>query len=133
MYIVIPRGSRAHITAASKKKSPLWRFSTVFDFVGIRLDQFLQHFDRCLLKFGNGDLPISELHDSIHIPPEYLCEIQDYSGIGIRVSLRYPLGIPQGTLWRRYSPTSMRTSMLQDNSGYLDGRKGNTNTKEHVS
>ena len=41
-----------------------------------------------LLKLGNGDLPIAELPDSIHIPPENLYEIQDHSGISIRESLR---------------------------------------------
>ena len=38
---------------------------------------------------GNGDLPIVELPDSIHIPPENLCKIQDDSGIAIRGSLRH--------------------------------------------
>ena len=33
-------------------------------------DLSLQHFDRCFLMLGNGDLPIAELPDSIHIPPE---------------------------------------------------------------
>ena len=52
-------------------------------------DQSLLHYDRCLLKFGNGDLPIAEQPDSIHIPPENLCEIQDDSGIAITESLRF--------------------------------------------
>ena len=52
-------------------------------------DQFLKHFDRCLLKLGNGAQPIAELRDSIHIPPENPCEIQDDSGIAIRESLRH--------------------------------------------
>ena len=54
--------------------------------MAIALDKSLQHFDRCLLILGNGDLPIAELPDSIHIPPENLFEIQDDSGIAIRQS-----------------------------------------------
>ena len=52
-------------------------------------DQSLQHFDRCLLKLGNGDLPIAEQPDSIHIPPGNLYEIQDDSGIAIKESIRH--------------------------------------------
>ena len=52
------------------------------------LDQSLRHFDRCLPKFVNGDLPIAELPYSIHIPPENLCEIQDDPCIAIMESLR---------------------------------------------
>ena len=55
----------------------------------IGLDQFLQNFDRCLLKLGNGDLPIAELRDSSHITPEYMYEILDNSGIAIRDSHRH--------------------------------------------
>ena len=50
-----PRGSRAHIITASMKKSPRWRFLSVFELsenMRICLDQTLQHFDRRLLKFG---------------------------------------------------------------------------------
>ena len=36
-----------------------------------------------------GDLPIAELRDSIHIPPENPYEIKDDSGIAIRESLRH--------------------------------------------
>ena len=52
-------------------------------------DQSLQHIDRCLLKFGNGDQPLADLPDSIQISPENLYEIQDYSGIAIRESPRH--------------------------------------------
>ena len=52
-------------------------------------DQSQQHFDMCLLTLGNGDLPIAELPDNIHISPEYLYKIQDDSSIAIRESLRY--------------------------------------------
>ena len=52
-------------------------------------DQSLQHFDRCLLKLGNGDLLIAEQPDSIHIPPENLRKIQDDSDIANRESLRH--------------------------------------------
>ena len=52
-------------------------------------DQYLQHFDRCLLKLGNGDLPIAELPDSVHIPPDIPYEIQDDSGIGIMEALMH--------------------------------------------
>ena len=52
-------------------------------------DKSLQHFDRCLLKFGNGDLQIAELPDSIHISLEYPYKIQDDSGIAIRECLRH--------------------------------------------
>ena len=38
-------------------------------------DQFLQHANRCIHKLGNGDLPMAELSDSIHIPPEIPYEI----------------------------------------------------------
>ena len=51
-------------------------------------DHSLQHIDWSLLKFGNGDLQIAELPDSIHISQEYLYEIQDDSGIAIRKSIR---------------------------------------------
>ena len=37
----------------------------------------------------NGDLPIAERPDSIHIPPENLFEIKDDSGIAIRECLRH--------------------------------------------
>ena len=50
-------------------------------------NQSLQHFDRCLIKFGNGNLPIAELPDSIHIPSENLFKIQNDSDIAIRESL----------------------------------------------
>ena len=73
------------------EEKPLWRSFTVFELSGnmtIGLDQSLLHFDRCLLKFGNGDLPIAKLPDSIHIPPENRSKMQDESGIGIRESLR---------------------------------------------
>ena len=92
IYIVIPRVSRAHIIAASMKKSHLWRLFTVFELsenMTIGQDQPPQHFDRCLLILGNGDLQIAELPDSIHISPEYPYEIQDDSGIAIRESLRH--------------------------------------------
>ena len=49
----------------------------------------MQHFERCLLKLGNEDLPMAELPDSIHIPPENTHEIQDDYGICIRESLRH--------------------------------------------
>ena len=52
-------------------------------------DQSLQHFDRCHLKLGNGDLPIAELPDSIHIQPENLYKIRDDNGIAIRESPRH--------------------------------------------
>ena len=57
--------------------------------IRIGQDQSLQHFDRCLLKLGNGDLQIAELPDSIHIPLEKLHEIQDDSGIAIWESIRH--------------------------------------------
>ena len=72
--------------------SPLWRIFTAFEHsenMRFVQDQFLHHCDSCLLKFGNGDLPIAELHDSIHIPPENLCKIQDDSSIDIMESLRH--------------------------------------------
>ena len=103
------------------KKSPLWTIFNVFELsVDMRIgqDQALQLFDRCLLKLGNGDLPIAELPDSIHIQPENPYEIQDDSGIGIRESLRHFM-----------DKILMQTSMLQSNSGFLDCRKGNANTK----
>ena len=49
----------------------------------------MQNIDRCLLKLGYGDLPIAELPDSIHIPPENLSKIQDDSVISIREYLRH--------------------------------------------
>ena len=52
-------------------------------------DQSLRHFDICLLQVGNGDLPMAELPDSIHVPPENLYEIQDDFGIAVRESLRF--------------------------------------------
>ena len=52
-------------------------------------DQYQQHFDRCLLKLGNGYLQIAELPDSIHSSLEYPYEMQDDSGITIRESLRH--------------------------------------------
>ena len=52
-------------------------------------DQSLKLFDRCLLKLGNGDLPVVELSDSIHISSEYLYKIQDDSSIAIREFLRH--------------------------------------------
>ena len=52
-------------------------------------DQSLQHYDSCLLKLGNEDLPIAELPDSIHIPPENPYGKQDDSGIAIRESLSH--------------------------------------------
>ena len=55
-------------------------------------DQLLQHFDRCLLKLGNGDLPIAELTNSIHISPEKQCKIQDDSDIAISESHRHLCG-----------------------------------------
>ena len=55
----------------------------------ISQDKSLLHFRRCLFKLGNGDLQIAEPPDSIQIPPEYLFEKQDDSGIGIRESLRH--------------------------------------------
>ena len=87
---VVPRGSRANITAASMKKSPLWRFFTVFELnenMRIGQDQSLQHFDRWLLKLGNGELRTVGEPDSIQIPPENLTEIQDDSRINIKESL----------------------------------------------
>ena len=71
------------------KKNPLWRFFTVLELsenMRIGQEQSLQHFDCSLLKFGNGDLPIAELPDSAHIPPENLYKIQDDSSIAIRES-----------------------------------------------
>ena len=56
--------------------------------IGNTIVYSMQYFDRCLLKLGNGDLPIAELPDSIHIPQENLYEIQDDSDITIRESLR---------------------------------------------
>ena len=37
---------------------------------------------------GNGDIPIAEPPDSIHIPPDNLYKIQDNSGIAIMESHR---------------------------------------------
>ena len=39
-------------------------------------------------QIENGDLPIAEQPDSIHITPENLYEMQDDSGIAIRKSPR---------------------------------------------
>ena len=58
----------------------------------ISQDQSLRQFDSCLLILGNGDLPIAEVTDGIHIPTENLCEIQDDSGIAIRESIRHFVG-----------------------------------------
>ena len=55
-------------------------------------DQSLQHLDRCLLILGNGDQPIAELRDSIHIPPDNPYKIQDDSGIAIKQSDRHFVG-----------------------------------------
>ena len=55
----------------------------------IGLKQFSQYFDRCLHKFGNEDLSMAELRDSIYIPPENLYEIQENSDITIKESLRH--------------------------------------------
>ena len=55
-------------------------------------EQYLQHFDRCLHILEDGDLPIAELPDSIHIPPENLYKMQDDSGIAINESLRHFVG-----------------------------------------
>ena len=52
-------------------------------------DQSRQHFDRCLPKFGNGDLTIAEMPDSIHILPENLYIVQDDFIIVIRESIRH--------------------------------------------
>ena len=49
----------------------------------------MQHFDRCLLSLGNGDLQVAVLPDSIHISPEYLYEIQDDFGIAIMESIKH--------------------------------------------
>ena len=51
MLPVIPRSSRAHITAASMKKIPLFRYFTVFELTeNTRIGQYIspQHFDRWL-------------------------------------------------------------------------------------
>ena len=72
-------------------KSPFWRFFTVIELsenMRISQDQSQQHFDRCLLQFGNGDLPMEELPDSILISPEYPYKMQDDTSIAIRESLR---------------------------------------------
>ena len=71
---------------------PVWRIITVIELsedMSIGQDQSRQHSDRCLLKFGNGDLQIAELPDSIHNSPEYTYNIQDDSGIAIRESIRH--------------------------------------------
>ena len=52
--------------------------------VTIGQDKFLLHFDMCLLKLGNGDIPVAELRDSLNIPPENLYRVQDDSDIAIR-------------------------------------------------
>ena len=82
---------RAHITAASMKKSPLGDSSVNKFSENMRIgqDESMQHFDRCHLMMGNGDLQIEELPNIIHIPPEYPYKIQDDSGIAIRQSLRH--------------------------------------------
>ena len=90
IYIVIPRVSRDHITAASVKKRPHWRLFTVFEVsesMKIGMYRSLLHIDRCLCKLGNEDLPSTELPDSIHIPRSILCEIQDDSSMAITKSL----------------------------------------------
>ena len=92
VHIVIPRSSKARITAASMKKSPFWRIFTVFKIsknMTIGQDQYLPHSNRCLLKLGNGNLLIAELPNSIHISPVYLHKIQDESGIAISESIRH--------------------------------------------
>ena len=111
MLPVIPGCSRAHITAVSMKKSPHRRFFTVFKLtenMRISHDQFLQHFDRLLLKLGNGDLPIAKLTESIHIPTE------------ITKKYKMNLGLqscnPLGSWWIRNFLTLMQTSMIQSNS-----------------
>ena len=73
------------------KKSPLWRFFTVFELkenMRTGQDPSLHHFDRWLLKLGNGNLLTAEQPDNIRIPPEYLFEIQDESGIALKESLK---------------------------------------------
>ena len=134
IYIYLYIDTRGLKTAASMKKIPLiYTIFTVFELteqMGIGLDQSLQHLDRCLLKLGKGNLPIAELPDSIHIPPENHYEIQDDSGIAIGESPRHredqsPISNLQGTSWRQYLPTLL----LQSNCGPLNGRKGNTSIK----
>lgn len=116
---VISGGSRAQITAASMKKSTLWRFFTVFEFkVNIisGQDPSLHHFDTWLLKLGNGDLLIAEQSDSIHIPPEYLFEIQDESVTAIKEFLRQFV--------KKVFPTLIQISKPQSNSRSLGQQKG---------
>ena len=54
-------------------------------------NQSLQHFDRCLLKLGNQNLPMAVLPNSIHVPPENLFKIQDDFGFAVRESLRHSI------------------------------------------
>ena len=89
------------------KKSPLWRIFTAFKIsenMRIGQKQSLWHFYWCLFRLENGDLPIAELPDSIHIPPENLCKTQDDSSL--------LSGNPLGNLSRRHFLTLMHTSIL---------------------
>ena len=85
----------------------------------------MQHFDRCLLKLGRGDLPIAELPDSIRIPPENLCKLHDDSGIAIRESLR--------RFMEKIFPDINANVHAPSNSGSLDIRNGIPNTNECLS
>ena len=68
---------------------------------------------------------MEELPDSIHIQQEYLYEMQDDSAL--------LSGNPLGTLWIRYYPTLMQTSMLQSNSESVDRRRSNANSKQQLA
>ena len=49
----------------------------------------MQHYDRCPLILRNGDLPIAELPDSIHIPLEIHTKYKMIPGLAIRESCRH--------------------------------------------
>ena len=87
---VVPHGSRSQITAASFKRSPLWKHFQVrhlTENMRIGSNPTLKQFDDWLLNLGNGELPIMEKPDKIEIPNSLLFPIDDTSLETSKISL----------------------------------------------
>ena len=101
------------------KKSPLRRFFTVF-----KLSENM--------RIGQNQSKQSSSQIAKWRPTSSRTVRQYSHSISKMIPALLP-GNNLGNIWRRYFPKLMKISMLQSNSGSLDSRKGNINTKEQVS
>ena len=128
MHIVISRGSRANIIAATMKKRLFRKIFTVFEMSeNMRIGQD-QSCSTLTGVFSNWEIGTYQWHNCLTVFAFNQNIYAKYEMIPALAS-----GNHLGTFCRRHFPSLLQTSMLQSNNGSLDIRKGDASIREQLS